>query len=93
MAYQASGLSTISYANSFTLWHYRTEDSWEKLAWAGYFDQAAKMLRQGDFMFVNCDVGSPNPTHGVLVVMGNDAHRVSVSATTETTNRAKESSQ
>ena len=78
MAYKSSGLSAISYANGLSLWHYRTADSADDVLSPDYFDPAAKMLRQGDFMFVNVGVDGPNPLHGVIVVFGNDAARVSV---------------
>ena len=79
---RTSGLSAISYANGFTLWHYRTDDNTATVLAPGYFDPAAQMLRQGDFMFVNARVNGPNAEHGVLVVLGNDAARVSVACVT-----------
>ena len=78
----SAGLSAISYANGFTLWHYRTSDSSDEVLSPGYFDTVAKMLRVGDFMFVNAHVDGPNRSHGVLVVLGNDAARVSVNCVT-----------
>ena len=78
MTYNSSGLSAISYSNGFTLWHYRTEDSANKLAYAGYFDGASKMLRPGDFMMVNAGIKT-TPAHGFLAVTSNEAGKVSVS--------------
>ena len=75
MTYSKHGLSAISYANGFTLWHYRTADSGDDVLSPGYFDPAAQMLRQGDFMFVNVGVND-SPAHGVAVVTGNEAGRV-----------------
>jgi hypothetical protein len=81
MAYSPSGLSAISYANGFTLWHYRTKDIIAQVDNAGYFNPAAKMLRVGDFMFVNASVDNM-PTHGLVVVLTNDNGNVDVSNVT-----------
>ena len=78
MPYNSSGLSAISYANGFTMWHYRTEDASQELATTGYFDAAHKMLRLGDFMLVNADLAS-KPHHHIVVVLGNEGGRVVVS--------------
>lgn len=82
MAYAASGLSAISYANGFTLWHYRTTDLAAEIDNAGYFNGASKMLRVGDFMFVNSGIGDM-PTHGVVVVLANENGVVDVSNVTQ----------
>jgi hypothetical protein len=70
MAYKAENLSVLSYANGFTLWHYRTEDAATVVDSAGYFNVASKMLRVGDFLMLNAGLGT-SPTHGMLVVAGN----------------------
>lgn len=56
MTYQASNLSPISYANGFTMWHYRTPDRMHEIVDHGYFNEAHKMLRPGDFMCVNAGI-------------------------------------
>ena len=81
MAYASSGLSAISYANGFTLWHYRTRDLIAEVDNAGYFNAASKMLRVGDFMFVNAGVDDA-PTHGLVVVLTNEGGIVDVSNVT-----------
>jgi len=78
MAYEAKNLSAISYANGFTLWHYRTADLIASVDNASYFDRAAAMLREGDFIFVNAGMGTA-PTHGVVVVVANQNGTVDVS--------------
>lgn len=78
MAYSASGLSALSYANGFTLWHYRSPDLIAEIDNIGYFNEAAKMLRVGDFVFVNAGVGT-TPTNGVVVVTDNSMGAVDVS--------------
>ena len=82
MAYSPSGLSAISYANGFTLWHYRTADLIADVDNIGYFNEANKMLRVGDFMFVNSGIGGM-PTHGLVVVLSNDGGVVDVSNVTQ----------
>lgn len=79
MAYDPTGLHALSYANGFTLWHYRSADRTEVVECAGYFDPAAPLLRVGDFVFLN--VGIPEePKHLLRVVTANDAARVTVVA-------------
>ena len=78
MAYESSNLSALSYANGFTLWHYRSDDMDAVIDDAGYFDEANRMLRVGDFILVNAGVGT-SPTHGMMVVVGNSNGRVDVS--------------
>jgi hypothetical protein len=70
MAYKAENLSVLSYANGFTLWHYRTEDAATVVDNSGYFNVASKMLRIGDFIMLNAGLGT-SPTHGMLVVVAN----------------------
>jgi hypothetical protein len=82
MAYTSSGLSAISYANGFTLWHYRTADPAADVDNDGYFNAASKMLRVGDFMFVNSNIDD-TPVHGVMVVMKNESGVVDVSNVTQ----------
>jgi hypothetical protein len=70
MAYLSQNLSALSYANGFTLWHYRTSDIAANLDDAGYFNGAAKMLRAGDFILVNAGIGG-TPSNGLVVVVSN----------------------
>jgi hypothetical protein len=50
MAYSKTNLSALSYANGFTLWHYRTNDTHIDCQ---YFTPAKNMVRKGDFLLVN----------------------------------------
>jgi hypothetical protein len=77
MAYQPENLSALSYANGFTLWHYRTGDAAADVDTTGYFDVAARMLRVGDFIFLNAGVGVA-PTSGVMIVTTNNGTSVDV---------------
>lgn len=63
MAYLSKDLSVISYANGFTLWHYATLDSAETLKAANYFLPASDMLRSGDMVLANSDIGSDIISH------------------------------
>lgn len=78
MAYQPHNLSVLSYANGFTLWHYRTSDSVNDVDTVGYFNMASAMLRVGDFLLVNGGVGTV-ATHGLMVVLSNAGGVVDVS--------------
>ena len=76
--YFAKDLSVIGYANGFTLWHYRSKDSVQQVLACGHFDQAADMLRVGDLVFANLDVGGL-PQNGMLTVCKNQNGQVTVS--------------
>ena len=47
----------------------------------GYFNAANRMLRVGDFMFVNAGADD-TPTHGIVVVLTNEGGVVDVSNVT-----------
>jgi hypothetical protein len=70
MAYKPENLSVLSYANGFTLWHYRTTDNTTDVDTSGYFNAAAKMIRPGDFIFINAGLGG-TPSHGIMVILSN----------------------
>lgn len=64
MAYDPNNLSALAYSNGFTLWHYKTADL--AVYVAGYFNDAASMLRVGDFILTNA-----SDIHRILVVTDN----------------------
>ncbi len=78
MAFNSASLSALTYANGFTLWHYRTPDGNTDVDTAGYFNAASAMVRVGDFIFANCSV-TATPTNGVFVVTTNTGGVVDVS--------------
>lgn len=78
MAYNPKGLSALTYANGFTLWHYRTIDLASDVDTTGYFNPAANMLRVGDFLFINADTDG-TPTHGLNIVIANSGGVVDIS--------------
>jgi outer membrane protein assembly factor BamB len=78
MAYDSNNLSALTYANGFTLWHYKTNDAAAVVDTSGYFNNAAGMLRVGDFIFGNFDLDG-TPSHGVMVVSSNAGGVVDVS--------------
>ena len=60
MAFTASNLSVLAYANNFTLWHYTSTDTALTIEGAGYFNSAVDMLRVNDLMIINIDTdGTP----------------------------------
>lgn len=56
--YDPNHLSALTYANGFTLWHYKTDDTAAVVERPGYFDAARTMLRTGDFIMINAADGS-----------------------------------
>ena len=79
MAFTASDLSVLAYANNFTLWHYTTTDA--AVNTASYFDKAADMLRVNDLMIVNIDTDG-SPATDFYIVTANTGTAVTVAAYT-----------
>lgn len=77
MAFKASDLSVLAYANNFTLWHYTSTDNTVTIEGAGYFNSAADMLRVNDLMIVGSDTDG-TPATKFYIVTGNDAGTVTV---------------
>ena len=77
MAYDPNNLSALTYANGFTLWHYKTTDLSADVDTTGYFDDAATMLRVGDFIMANTAINA-TVSSGVFIVRANDAAGVDV---------------
>lgn len=77
MAFVASDLSVLAYANNFTLWHFVTADA--DVTSSGYFDKAADMLRVNDLIIANVDTdGTPATTF--YVVTANSGSSVTIAA-------------
>lgn len=70
MAYQSKALSALGYANGFTLWHYRTQDSEVDVEAIGYLNPASRMVRVGDFIMLNANIRT-SARHAILVVAEN----------------------
>jgi len=84
MAFAASGLSSLAYANGFTLWHYTSADAIADVNTEGYFNDASDMLAVRDVIIV---VDTNTPTTSLVSVLSNAAGVVDVSnglAITET---------
>lgn len=77
MAFKASNLSVLAYANSFTLWHYTTIDNATTIGTAGYFNSAVDMVRVGDLMILNIDTDG-TPSTKFYIVTANDGSAVTV---------------
>tara|TARA_R110001592_G_scaffold27763_21_gene102872 strand:- start:12635 stop:12874 length:240 start_codon:yes stop_codon:yes gene_type:complete len=77
MAFTASDLSVLAYANNFTLWHYTTTDN--SIEGAGYLNPARGMLNVNDLIIANIDTdGTPATTF--YVVTANDGSTVTITA-------------
>jgi hypothetical protein len=58
MAFTIRNLSVLSYANGFTLWHYKAGgDRLEQVAERNFFADASDMLAEGDLMMVSAADG------------------------------------
>lgn len=57
MAYQNKNMSVIAYANGFTLWQYRTQDSIQELR-GKYFELVADLMAVGDILIINAGDGN-----------------------------------
>lgn len=77
MAFAASNLSVLAYANNFTLWHYTTTDTAATIGGAGYFNGAVDMLRVGDLMILNIDTDG-TPSTKFYIVTANSGSSVTV---------------
>jgi hypothetical protein len=77
MAYAPKNLSALAYANGFTLWHYKTPDLALQVDNAGYFNGAAAMLRAGDFIMANTNIGDTVQS-GMFIVKSNTGTVVDV---------------
>ncbi|MEO5338216.1 MAG: hypothetical protein H7841_15175 [Magnetospirillum sp. WYHS-4] len=81
MSYESKNLSVLAYANGFTLWHYASTDTAAAAEGAGYFNNAADMLRVGDMIMANLDTDG-TAASGVLLVASNVGGTVGVSELT-----------
>jgi outer membrane protein assembly factor BamB len=85
MAFDPNQLSALTYANGFTLWHYRTPDDFTRVcgagAGAGYFAAASNLLRVGDKIIVNADIHGRVQSFDVFVVRNGDNRLVLRAAT------------
>lgn len=79
MAFKASDLSVLAYANNFTLWHYTSIDS--SIEGAGYLSAAAGMLNVNDLIIANIDTDTDGtPATTFYVVTANDGSNVTITA-------------
>lgn len=70
MAFDASNLSVLAYANNFTLWHYASIDASGTITGAGYFNTASDMMRLNDLIVINIDTDG-SPSTKFYIVTGN----------------------
>jgi len=71
MAFTASNLSVLAYANNFTLWHYTSVDDSSAITTGGYFNSAVDMLRVNDLMIINIDTDGTPSTKFYIVTSNN----------------------
>lgn len=75
MAFNLTDLSVLAYANNFTLWHYKTEDS--SVTGGNYFNAGSDMMRINDLIIANLDTDG-SPSTKFYIVTGNSGGVVSV---------------
>jgi len=84
MAYSATGLNLVNGSkagNSPQIWTYQSADAIGDIDGAGYFNNAASILKVGDLMYVYSSVGG-SVAFGFVVVNSNDGSTVDVSSVT-----------
>lgn len=55
--FKARNLRVLAYANGHTQWHFQTPDTAEDIDSVGYFEDAKDMLRIGDLVTINVEIG------------------------------------
>lgn len=59
MAFQHKDWSVIAYANGFTLWHYKSDDTMEQISAEKYFPRSVIQLSAtGDIVIMNAGNGT-----------------------------------
>lgn len=53
MAFNTRMLSIIAYANGFSLWQYKSQDTVGKICADGYFKDMERLINNGDVMIIN----------------------------------------
>ena len=84
MAYSATGLNLVNGSkagNAPQIWTYQSADAIGDIDGAGYFNNAASILKVGDLMYVYSSVGG-SVAFGFVVVNANDGSTVDVSSVT-----------
>ncbi len=65
MAFQNKNLSVIAYANGFTLWHYKANETMTAISTSGYFSPVATLMKTGDIILINASNGTAIKTLSV----------------------------
>lgn len=85
MAYQPKNLELLAGGGGgISVWGYVTNDAAATVDTAGYFNQAAGMLRVGDRIHLNADMDG-TPSFGTGVVISNDGAAVDIADVTALT--------
>ena len=58
MAFQNKNLSVIAYANGFTLWHYKANETLATITASGYFSSVHTLMNTGDIILINGSNGT-----------------------------------
>ena len=58
MAFQNKNLSVMAYANGFTLWHYKANETLSAITTSGYFSSVNTLMNTGDIILINGSNGT-----------------------------------
>jgi len=84
MAYSVTGLMLVAGSkagNAPQMWTYKSNDLAEDIDGAGYFNDAASILKVGDLIYIHADADS-TPTFGFAVVNANSGTVVDITSLT-----------
>jgi hypothetical protein len=84
MAYEVKGLMLVAGSkagNAPQMWTYKSNDLAEDIDGAGYFNDAASILKVGDLMYIHADADS-SATFGLAVVNANSGTVVDITSLT-----------
>lgn len=74
MAFMNRNLSILAYANGFTLWHYKTNDTIAEIEDPSHFTRVWTLMNTGDIIVINCADGTIfrqiTSIHNELVELG-----------------------
>lgn len=53
MAFEVANLTSLSYGNGFTMWHYKTDDNINEVSARNYFFGASNYMKDNDMVIVH----------------------------------------
>lgn len=78
MSLKLADLSVLAYANNFTLWHYKTNQSEDEVFANGYFNNGSDMMNRGDVVYLQTSFGESDMKTQQIVVHSADKGAVTI---------------